>query len=146
MSSHRQRQAKQLCRLVVSAHKGGVGKTTLAVNLAAALAETHRVTTLLVDVDPQGAATAGLGLEPSGPGLYDVLMGEVPAIEAIVATDAANLDVLPANLDLAGAEIALPQRPGWQTRLREVLRSADDRSDLMIIDQLRVWECFPSPR
>jgi len=134
VSPSRQRGGQGPRRLVVSAHKGGVGKTTLAVNLAAAMAETHKATTLLVDVDPQGAATAALGLEPSGPGLYDVLMREDSVADAIMSTDVANLDVLPANLDLAGAEIALPRHPEWQTCLREVLLATNDHYDLVVID------------
>lgn len=120
-------------RLVVSAHKGGVGKTMVAVSLAGAIAETGR-RTLLVDVDPQGAATAGVGAVHTTPGLYGVLLGDVPASAAIGSAGVANLDLLPADLDLAGAELALPQRAGWQTRLREVLAEVDDDYDVVILD------------
>lgn len=120
-------------RIVLTAHKGGVGKTTAAVNLAAACAEFGN-RTLLVDVDPQGAATAALGLNPGQPSLYDVLMGDAKADEAIVASAIPNLDVLPADLDLAGADITLPRLPGWQTRLREALAAADSAYDLVVLD------------
>lgn len=120
-------------RLVVSAHKGGVGKTTLAVNLAGALAEMGK-RTLLVDVDPQGAATAGIGLGPSQPSLYDVLMDAAPCGEAIVASAVPNLDVMPADLDLAGADVGLPRLAGWQTRLRGTLAGADGGYDVVILD------------
>lgn len=121
------------CRIVVTAHKGGVGKTTVAVNLAGALAESGR-RTLLVDVDPQGAASAGVGLGPSKPSLYDVLLGGATASEAIVASELDNLDVLPADLDLAGAEIGLPRLAGWQGRLREALAAADAAYDVVVLD------------
>lgn len=120
-------------RIVVTAHKGGVGKTTAAVSLAAAFAEAgHR--TLLVDVDPQGAAGAGLGLVPAGASLYDVVMGDAPAGEAIMATGVDNLHLLPADLDLAGAEIALPRMAGWQTRLRDALDAAATDYGIVVLD------------
>ena len=131
--SPRAKRAAGPLRLVACAHKGGVGKTTLAINLAGALAERGK-RTLLVDVDPQGAATAAAGLGPSEPSLYDVLMGGVAARDAIVASGVANLDVLPADLDLAGAEIGLPRLPGWQTRLREALADVDGTYDVVILD------------
>jgi chromosome partitioning protein len=130
--SPRRRRAAQPLRLVMAAHKGGVGKTTLAVNLAGALAEAGK-RTLVVDVDPQGAASSGLGLDPAQPSLYDVLAG-TPAGDAIVATAVENLDVLPADLDLAGAEIALPRTAGWQSRLRDRLADVDATYDVVVLD------------
>lgn len=121
------------CRIVLTAHKGGVGKTTAAVNLAAACAELGK-RTLVVDVDPQGAASAALGAAPGQPSLYDVVMGDAKADEAIVASAIPNLDVLPADLDLAGADITLPRLPQWQTRLREALAGADSAYDLVVLD------------
>jgi chromosome partitioning protein len=120
-------------RLAVTAHKGGVGKTTIAVNLAAACAETGR-RTLLVDVDPQGAATDGLAVVASPPSLYDVLMGQATAAEAIVHSVLENLDVLAADLDLAGADITLPRLPNWQTRLRDALASAAGAYQVVVFD------------
>jgi chromosome partitioning protein len=131
--SPRAKRSPGPCRLVVTAHKGGVGKTTAAVNLAAAFAEGGR-RTLLVDVDPQGAAGAGLGLGPSKPSLYDVLMGDADAADAVVPSGLDNLDVLPADLDLAGAEIGLPRLAGWQTRLRDVLAGAEAAYDVVVLD------------
>lgn len=122
------------CRLVLTAHKGGVGKTTLAVNLAGAFAEAGR-RTLLVDVDPQGAAGAGLGfLDVSKPSLAEVLLVGANPSEAIVASAVEGLDLLPADLDLAGAEINLPQRSGWQTHLRDILASIDADYDIVLLD------------
>jgi chromosome partitioning protein len=131
--SPRRRRPEQPLRLVVAAHKGGVGKTTLAVNLAGALAEAGK-RTLVVDVDPQGAASSSLGLGPGQPSLYDVLAGTAPAADAIVATGVENLDVLPADLDLAGAEIALPRTAGWQSRLRDRLADVDATYDVVVLD------------
>jgi chromosome partitioning protein len=130
--SPRRRRAAQPLRLVVAAHKGGVGKTTLAVNLAGALAEAGK-RTLVVDADPQGAASSALGLGPAQASLYDVLAG-TPAADAIVATAVENLDVLPADLDLAGAEIALPRTAGWQSRLRDRLADVDATYDVVVLD------------
>ncbi len=131
--SPRRKPATGPCRIVVTAHKGGVGKTTAAVNLAAAFAEAGQ-RTLLVDVDPQGDAGAGLGLPPSKPSLYDVLVGTAHARDAIVTSGLDNLDVLPADLDLAGAELALPRLSGWQTRLRGALAAVDGSYDVVILD------------
>jgi chromosome partitioning protein len=119
-------------RIVVAAHKGGVGKTTVAVNLAGAFAE-GGLRTLVVDVDPQGGATAALGCPPNKPTLHEVLTLGVPATKAIVSTTAARLEVLPADLDLAGAEISLPRVCGWQTRLCAVLAGLEP-FDVMIFD------------
>src|SRR3954466_13799198 len=86
----------------IANQKGGVGKTTTAVNVAACIAEAG-YRTLLVDVDPQGNATTGLGLERTSPGLYDVLGGDVEAREAVRPSGIGNLDVLVSTPDLAGA-------------------------------------------
>jgi chromosome partitioning protein len=119
-------------RLVVTGHTG-VGKTTVAVSVAAACAEMGR-RTLLVDVDQQGDATDGVGVGGSKPSLYDVLIEGVPAVEAIVSTAVAHLDVLPADLDLAGAAISLPGFPAWQTRLRDAVDAMDELYDVVVID------------
>jgi chromosome partitioning protein len=121
------------CRLVVAAHKGGVGKTTVAVGLGGAFAEQGR-RTLLVDVDPQGGASAALGVRPEAPTLYDVVLGGVGAASAVVPTAVDGLDVLPADLDLAGAELGLPRLGAWQTRLRQVLAAVDEAYDMVVLD------------
>jgi chromosome partitioning protein len=101
--------------------KGGVGKTTTAVNLAAALAARHRI--LLVDLDPQGNASTGLGLDRASrrPGAWSVLIEGRDAADAIRPTAIANLSILPADPDLAGAEIELVDLPARETRLRDML-------------------------
>lgn len=119
-------------RIVVAAHKGGAGKTTVAINLAGAFAAAGQYV-LVVDVDPQGAASAGLGLIPVRPTVYDVLSGNASATEAIRPSGIDYLDILPADLDLAGAEVELPRRTGWQAILRNHLVAVDGYA-VMIID------------
>ena len=118
----------------IANQKGGVGKTTTAVNVAACIAEAG-VATLLVDVDPQGNATVGLGApRDDGPGLYDVLAGGVPATDAIRATTVENLSLIASTPDLAGATMELPRLPGSETRLREALAPLRDAYEFVILD------------
>lgn len=113
-----------------------MGKTTTAINLSAALAAAER-RVLLVDGDPQGNATSGLGLTV-GPGdlsLYEVLLGEATADQAIRrSVQLPSLDVLPANADLAGAEVELVAEHSRETRLASALASVRDRYDYILID------------
>jgi chromosome partitioning protein len=118
----------------IANQKGGVGKTTTAVNVAACIAEAG-YRTLLVDVDPQGNATVGLGLaRDAGPGLYDALFGAVPAADAVGATRVANLDVLASTPDLAAASMELPREAGSETRLREMLAPLRDGYAYTLLD------------
>ncbi len=117
----------------IANQKGGVGKTTTAVNVAACIAEAG-YRTLVVDVDPQGNATTGLGGERSAPGLYDVLGGEVPASEAVRPTDVANLFLLVSTPDLAGATMELPRLAGSEGRLREALAPVRETFDYVLLD------------
>jgi chromosome partitioning protein len=105
----------------IANQKGGVGKTTTAVNLAACVAAAE-YDSLLLDVDHQANATVGLGLgRDSSPTMYDVLVGDVPLEEAIVPTGIERLWIAPSGPDLAGATVELPRIAGSETRLREVL-------------------------
>jgi chromosome partitioning protein len=121
--------------LAIANQKGGVGKTTTAVNLGAALAELgYRV--LVVDLDPQGNATTGLGvngrnLETS---VYDVIMHDVPIEDCIEPTSLRNLFVAPATIDLAGAEIELVPAFSRELKLRRALEKVTDDFDFTLID------------
>jgi chromosome partitioning protein len=117
----------------IANQKGGVGKTTTAVNIAACIA-TAGYDTLLVDVDPQGNATTGLGIERSGPGLYDVLGGDVSAADAIRSSGVERLDLLVSTPDLAGATMELPRLPGSENRLRDALTGIRERYAYVILD------------
>ncbi|WP_415857092.1 ParA family protein [Sinomonas sp. G460-2] len=120
--------------------KGGVGKTTSAINLAAALAEYGR-RVLIVDFDPQGAASAGLGTNPHelDVTVYNVMMDRhVDIHEAIRKTEIENLDLLPANIDLSAAEVQLVTEVAREQVLASALRKVEDEYDVVLID------CQPS--
>jgi chromosome partitioning protein len=118
----------------IANQKGGVGKTTTAVNIAACIAEAG-YETLLVDVDAQANATVGLGLpKDSAPNLYDLLLGDAEFDDVVRPTEVANLSVLPAHADLAGATVELPRTPGSERRLAEALAPARDRYAYVLLD------------
>jgi chromosome partitioning protein len=121
--------------IAVAANKGGSGKTTTAVNLAGALAGAGR-RVVVVDADPQGAATVSLGVVPRSPALYEVLVGAVASVEALTQSGTPGVRVLPATLDLAGAELELPARDpnGWRDALRRRLEPLAGQADVVIID------------
>jgi chromosome partitioning protein len=117
----------------IANQKGGVGKTTTAVNVSACIAEAG-YPTLLVDVDPQGNATTGIGAAREAPGLYDVLSGDVPAADAVRETAVENLHLLASTPDLAGATMELPRLPGSEQRLREALAPVRERYAFVVLD------------
>jgi chromosome partitioning protein len=120
-------------------NKGGVGKTTTAVNVAAGLARRGR-NVLLVDLDSQGSASVALGVDQSTltPSSAEVLFGEVTITEAIRSTDREKIDLLTGSLELANADVRLKRREHGQYRLREVLSPIEERYQAIIVD------CAPS--
>jgi chromosome partitioning protein len=115
--------------------KGGVGKTTTAVNLCASLAVAER-RTLLIDLDPQGNATSGVGIGKEGleANVYDVLVNELPLAEAVIRTQIPFLDLVPATVDLFGAEVELVSAIGREHRLEGALDGVRERYEWVFVD------------
>ena len=118
---------------------GGVGKTTSSINLAASLAVLE-YRTLLVDADPQANATSGIGYDPREikASIYECIINSVEPRDAILATHTPNLDLLPAHIDLVGAEIEMINLPDREHKMKEVFAKIKDQYDFIIID------CSPS--
>ena len=119
----------------VANQKGGVGKTTTTINLAASIADRgYRV--LIVDIDPQGNATSGLGIEKSeiDQDIYNVLIDEIPIQDTIHHTSIAKLDMVPATINLSGAETELISMMARETRLKSALDAISDQYDFIFID------------
>ena len=121
--------------IAITNQKGGVGKTTTAINLGAALASAD-LSVLVVDLDPQGNTTSGLGVERNQlqTSIYEVLLGECPPSQALCSTEVANLDVLPANRSLIGATIELLEFPERERRLRAVIEDLEADYHYILID------------
>ena len=120
--------------LAVANQKGGVGKTTTSINLAASLTLAGR-RVLLIDLDPQGNATMGSGIDTRTvkATVYDVLLGAQP-LSGTKVKASANYDLVPANRELAGAEVELVDLPERETRLREAIKEVEDGYDFVLID------------
>ena len=119
----------------VANQKGGVGKTTSTVSLAAALA-VHGKKVLIIDSDPQGNATSGLGVQKGEleQDVYDVLVNQVPMADVIVPTTRENLMIAPSTIQLAGAEIELTSQPRREQRLKEAVKKIKEDYDYIFID------------
>ncbi len=121
--------------IAIANQKGGVGKTTTAINLASCLAVAEK-RTLLIDIDPQGNTTSGVGIDKNiiDVSTYDVLLGAVPVRGNVVETQIDYLHILPANIDLVGAEVELVGVAQREQRLKNALMPIKDDYDFIIVD------------
>ena len=117
----------------ISNQKGGVGKTTTAINLGSALALANKKV-LIIDLDSQKNATTGLGISTEGATSYELLLGHTEAKDAIIPTNIANLYLIPSSVHLSGAEIELTEMPNNKNLLKEALKPLHNQYDYILID------------
>ena len=119
--------------IAIANQKGGVGKTTTAINVSSLLAAAERKT-LLIDIDPQANSSSGLGINNHTPSVYEVLIGANTANEVIIETFMPFMDLLPSNINLVGAEIEMVDLPHRENLLRNALKGGSDKYEFIIID------------